>query len=210
MLERLKNAIEILKNQHIIRNQQEFVERIGYNKSSVSLILNGRTPLSKQFVSKVCEVFPMLNSKYLFDGVGEVMRMVKNESLDGVPYWNLYVTAGHSVSEIIGQNKPDGYIQGLPGADIAENILPVAGASMEPEISSSALVGVRKINNWETLNTERIYLIITTEDRMIKRIEHDSEDENILWCVSPNYPKFKIYKSDIIEIQRVCFVYNPK
>ncbi len=81
---------------------------------------------------------------------------------------------------------------------------------MEPEISTGALIGVRKINNWETLNTERIYLIITQEDRMIKRIEHDEDDDTILWCVSPNYPRFKIYKADIIEIQRVCFVYNPK
>lgn len=210
MLERLKIALDKLKTQRIIRNQQEFVEKIGYNKSSVSLILNGKTPLSKQFVLKVCEVFPMINKEYLLEGVGEVMKVIVDDSLDGVPYWNLYVSAGHSVSEIVGKNKPDGYIKGLPGADIAENILPVAGASMEPEISSSAIVGVRRINNWESLNTERIYLIITTEDRMIKRIEHDPENENILWCVSPNYPRFKIFKDDIIEIQRVCFVYNPK
>jgi phage repressor protein C with HTH and peptisase S24 domain len=98
----------------------------------------------------------------------------------------------------------------LPGIDVAENILPVFGMSMEPEISNGAIIGVRKMNNWESLNTERVYMIITHEDRMIKRIEPDSENEEVLWCVSPNYPKFKVFKSDIIEIQRVCFVYNPK
>lgn len=127
-----------------------------------------------------------------------------------IPYWNLPVSAGRSLVDIIGAAKPDGYINGLPGSDIAENILPVTGTSMEPEINPGAIIGVRKMNNWDTLNTERIYLIITTDDRMIKRIEHDAEIDNILWCVSPNYPRFKIYKSDIIEIQRVCFVYNPK
>lgn len=129
---------------------------------------------------------------------------------EGVPYWNLPVSAGRSIVDITGKIKPDGYIKGLPGADIAEHILPVAGASMEPEISSGAIIGVRKMNNWDTLNTERVYLIITHDDRMIKRIEHDETDMAILWCVSPNYPKFKIYKTDIVEIQRVCFVYNPK
>ncbi|WP_372756016.1 helix-turn-helix domain-containing protein [Labilibaculum sp.] len=134
----------------------------------------------------------------------------KDESIEGVPYWDLPVSAGHSITDIIGQHKPNGFIKGLPGADIAENILPVLGASMEPEVSNGALIGVRRINNWESLNTERIYLIITKDDRMIKRIEYDTENEDILWCISPNYAKFKIFKYDIVDIQRVCFVYNPK
>jgi phage repressor protein C with HTH and peptisase S24 domain len=96
----------------------------------------------------------------------------------------------------------------LPGSELTENILPVLGTSMEPEVTNGAIIGVRKMHNWETLNTERIYLIITRDDRMIKRIEHDTEDPSILWCVSPNYPRFKIYKEEIIEIHRVCFVYK--
>jgi len=146
--------------------------------------------------------------------IGETAIIELNESIPiygkEVPFWNLPVSAGRSIKDIIGASKPDGFISGLPGVDIAENILPVTGTSMEPEISPGAIIGVRLMNNYDTLNTERIYLIITSDDRMIKRIEHDSENEDILWCVSPNYPRFKIYKSDIIEIQRVCFVYNTK
>jgi len=127
-----------------------------------------------------------------------------------VPFWDLPVSAGHSVVDIIGDKAPVGYIEGLPGIDIAENILPITGMSMEPEISNGAIIGVKKIDNWETLNTERIYLIITHDDRMVKRIESDEENEDILWCLSTNYKRFKIYKTDIVEIQRVCFVYNPK
>ena len=146
--------------------------------------------------------------------IGETAIIELNESIPiygkEVPFWNLPVSAGRSIKDIIGASKPDGFISGLPGVDIAENILPVTGTSMEPEISPGAIIGVRLMNNYDTLNTERIYLIITSDDRMIKRIEHDSENEDILWCVSPNYPRFNIYKSDIIEIQRVCFVYNTK
>lgn len=148
----------------------------------------------------------------------ETLAEIAKESMDpfyeleqnAIPFWNLPVSAGKSVNQIIGANKPDGFIKGLPGADIAENILPVAGASMEPEVTNGAIIGVRKMDNWESLNTERIYLIITHDDRMIKRIEHDEENQEILWCVSPNYPRFKVFKTDIIEVQRVCFVYNPK
>jgi len=203
-----------LKEYLNIKTNKEFAEFLGIKPTALSMWYK-RNTYDIELIFKKCEG---LNAHWLLTGEGNMFtknteienHINKKPVVGGVPYWNLYVSAGHSVAEIVGKNKPDGYIKGLPGADIAENILPVAGASMEPEISSSAIVGVRRINNWVSLNTERIYLIITTEDRMIKRIEHDPENENILWCVSPNYPRFKIYKDDIIEIQRVCFVYNPK
>jgi transcriptional regulator with XRE-family HTH domain len=128
----------------------------------------------------------------------------------GVPYWNLPVSAGKSIVELVGKAIPDGYIMGLPGAEMAENILPVMGTSMEPEIYNGALIGVRKMNRWDMLNTERIYLIITRDDRVIKRIEYDPDDNSILYCVSTNYPRFKIFVNEIIEIHWICFVYNPK
>ncbi len=196
-----------------------------------------KTKLSNGFLDKVKDIgvskienilsaYPDVNPIWLLTGNGEMLlkdsykeitegsSMVNESSINfnnkGVPFWDLPVSAGLSLTEIKGKKKADGYVVGLPGADIAENLFPVTGMSMEPEISPGAIIGVRKIDNWETLNTERVYLIITREDRMIKRVEHDHENIDILWCISPNYPKFKIYKSEIIEIQRVCFVYNPK
>lgn len=163
-------------------------------------------------IKDIVEKYPELNLYWLLTGKGEMLK-ANPDGMDinrGVPYWNLPVSAGRSLMDIIGANAPTGYITGLPGADIAENIFPVTGTSMEPEILNGAIVGVRKMNNWESLNTERIYLIITRDDRMIKRIEYDPENDNILWCISPNFPKFKIFKTDIIDIERVCFVYNPK
>lgn len=178
--------------------QEDAATYFGCKQAFISQIERGKSSIPEYFISKVEADDKILKEE------------IKPENLKSVPYWNLPVTAGRSLVEIIGQTKPDGYISGLPGADMAENILPVTGTSMEPEVPEGALIGVRKMDQWETLNTGRIYLIITHDDRMIKRIEHDTENEAILWCTSPNYPKFKIYKSDIIEIQRVCFVYNPK
>lgn len=191
---------------------------------SIGLLGKSRKPgsdLSKKSIEKILNFYADLNKVWLLTGEGDMINaeFIPNHSGEeeaissiskSIPYWNLPVSAGKSVLDIIGKTKPDGFIKGLPGADIAENILPVIGTSMEPEVSSGAIIGVRKMNNWESLNTERIYLIITTDDRMIKRIEYDETNQDIIWCVSPNYPRFKIYKSDIIDIQRVCFVYNPK
>lgn len=201
--ERLKKYIE-----HKEISISSFCRAIGVSNAYVSSMNKSIQP---DKIESIALSFPDLNTGWLMTGEGDMLNIgSESQNAHQVPYWNLPVSAGKSLIDIIGQTKPDGYITGLPGADLAENILPVMGTSMEPEISGGALIGVRKANNWETLNTERIYLIITNDDRMIKRIEYDQEDKNILWCISPNYAKFKIYITDIIEIHRVCFVYNPK
>lgn len=201
-----------------ITTQAALAEHIGIHKSTLSSALNGNErAVTLPFLNRLREAFPECpHSGREFKARAYKMGFV-NEAQgtyevapSRVPYWDLPVSAGKSIVDVIGATKPSGYIEGLPGAHLAENILPVDGASMEPEVFPNALIGVRKMNNWETLNTERIYLIITMDDRMIKRIAHDKDDPDILWCLSPNYPEFKIYKSEIIEIQRVCFVYNPK
>lgn len=238
-LERIKAVVNWLKERGVIKNQAELGKMLGYtNVSSLSKIMNGKTAIPSNFTYKLARLDSRINEHWISEGwdkmtnesgkkeifnniiveetnsdlsddlASETNELCKTEKR--VPFWNLPVAAGQTISSTIGGYNPDGHITGLPGADIAENILPVVGVSMAPEVNPGALIGVRLINNWETLNTERIYLIITTDDRMIKRIEHDPEDEKIIWCVSPNYPRFKVYKSEILEIHRVCFVYNPK
>ncbi|RXQ96062.1 hypothetical protein EO244_04260 [Ancylomarina salipaludis] len=217
-----ERILALLDYLNISRNV--FAKKLGYERSqSVYDIINGKSKPSFDFFNKLfnSEYSELINSVWLITGKGDMLNkeqniVIENNNETGivprgaVPYWNLPVSAGQSIQKVIDNNKPSGYIKDLPGIDLAENILPVSGMSMEPEISNGAIIGVRKMNNWESLNTERVYMIITREDRMIKRIEPDKENEEVLWCVSPNYPKFKVFKSDIIEIQRVCFVYNPK
>lgn len=202
------------------------IEReIGVSKGSIARQLKSGKAIGVDKVENILLSHPDINPTWLLTGRGEMLISDEKEKVKSsvvntdefeelphgaVPYWNLPVSAGHSVAEVIGGKKPNGYIKDLPGIDLVENILPVSGMSMEPEISNGAIIGVRKMNNWESLNTERVYMIITHEDRMIRRIEPDEENNEVIWCVSPNYKRFKVFKSDIIEIQRVCFVYNPK
>lgn len=206
--------------------QAEVASKLGVRPQYLNAIMNGRRNASEKFVAKFCDKLNVnpndllaimqnyasgVDSRQDENGASnQVLEFSGDIPTGAVPFWDLPVSAGKSVVDIVGKKTPDGYIKDLPGLDLAENILPVYGMSMEPEVSEGALIGVRKMHSYETLNTERIYLIITAEDRMIKRIEHDLNNSNILWCVSPNYPRFKIYKADIIDIQRVCFVFNPK
>lgn len=189
-------------------------EKTGISEAAISRLLNGKSIRPNIRTTGLLANYFHITEDWLLTGEGEMLKVEYLITQDivskkSVPFYNSAVTAGRSLTEIVGKDKPDGYIN-LPGAEVAESILPVTGFSMNPEILSGSLIGVRLMNNWETLNTARIYLIITRDDRMVKRIEHDPKDDSILWCLSTNYPRFKIYKEDIIEIHRVCFVYHEK
>lgn len=194
-----------------------FFEEIGMSYSNFKG-KNKKTPLNSDTIVDILSKYPDINPSWLLQGKGEILTStsckVPDKSIQckqkKVPFWNLPVSAGKSVNEITGATKPDGFLTGLPGLDVAEHVLPVIGNSMEPEIPNGAIVGIKSLSNFESLNTERIYLIITREDRMIKRIEQDPNNPEILWCISPNYPKFSIPKSEIIEMHVVCFVYESR
>ncbi|MFV0366501.1 MAG: helix-turn-helix domain-containing protein [Mangrovibacterium sp.] len=166
-----------------------------------------------------------VDANWLLTGKGNMLikdeKLIKEEPLQivaepqadyasrGVPFWDLPVSAGKSVVDVVGKKKPNGYMY-VPGIGRAENVFPVLGMSMGEEVPDGSYIGVCKINRWESLNTQRIYMIITRDDRMVKRIEYDEENEDIIWCISPNYPRFKVFKEEIIEIHRVCVVIAPK
>ena len=220
-----KNEIIDALMAYLDMNNKEFAEFLGVKPSTIST-WKSRNTIDYDLVFAKCN---FVNAAWLLTGEGSMLKespsvespavgttgymanlMPAGTLSAGVPFYNLPVSAGHSTVDIIGTSTPDGYITSLPGAELAQAILPVIGMSMQPEIMPGALIGIRNVSSWESLNTERIYMIITRDDRMIKRIEHDPDNTDILWCISPNYQKFKIFKSDIIEIHRVCFVYNTK
>lgn len=188
-------------------------QKTGISEATLSRLLRSVSAKpNMKTMTKLAKYF-RTTEDWLLTGSGEMLKegilISKDKTRKSTPYWDLKVTAGRTLGDVIGKHKPDGFISNLPGADMAENIFPVVGFSMEPEIQNGAFIGVQLMSSrWEALNTSRIYLIITRDDRMIKRIEHDDEDKDILWCISPNYKKFKIFKEDIIEIHKVCFVYN--
>lgn len=127
-----------------------------------------------------------------------------------IPFYDLPVSAGQSPFDIEGSLRPDGYIKDLPGLSDTEALLPVKGYSMHPEVKEGAIIGVKKADNHDYLNTQYKYLIITNDDRMIKYIKHDLDNNDVLFCISPNYSDFRILKSEIIDIYRVTFVMNPE
>lgn len=120
-------------------------------------------------------------------------------------YKNLPVSAGQQdLASISMGEEPSGWIK---PAEVLTAIgaFPVVGCSMEPFIHQGDFITVAPLNNWDRIDPDKTYMIITKDDRMIKHLVADENDESILWCISPSYPKFKIFKNEVKAIFRITF-----
>lgn len=187
----------------------ELSKQIGVAQRTTNSYINeGRMP-SVDFILKLSSIFK-LNANWLLSGEGEMYidntPILLDEKVKGaIPYYaDLPVSAGQTgLSQIANEEKPTGYMS-IPNVS-AERIFPVIGCSMLPRIKAGDVIGVNRVNRWERVEPDKIYMIITNEERMLKRLRIDNDDNDILWCVSDNYQEFKIYKSEIINIFHVVY-----
>jgi len=78
---RIKSIVDFLKNEKIIRNQRDFVERIGGNYSVVSEIISGKRKISERFVDNICEAFPFISKKWILNEEGEMIIDVEPKKI---------------------------------------------------------------------------------------------------------------------------------
>ena len=59
--QRFRNVITSLKENKRVRNQQDFVERIGSDKTTISQIVNNKIMIPNNLFAKIKEAFPGSN-----------------------------------------------------------------------------------------------------------------------------------------------------
>lgn len=189
-------------------SNNKLADMLGLGQKTVNNYMNGSRKVSFEFIDSVIRTFE-LDANWLISGHGKAFVkespiVYKETYFDGaIPYYdNLPVSAGH-LEMFPANEEPTGWVK-LPGV-IAQGLFPVIGCSMKPEVNPGDVVGISLLDSWELVDPDKIYLIITHEERMIKHLAIDEEDDSILWCISPNYPKFKISKSDIKHLYRISF-----
>lgn len=191
---------------------------LGYSSSEkISRIKRGGKP-SYDILNDISNKFEIINLDWLISGKGEMLKStyqaapsinVVNQSNKncnikyGAPLYDLPVSAGIDFN-IHGSDKSIKGIIEIYGVK-CEAYFPIVGSSMEPLVDSGNWIGVNKIdivNDDPIINPTKIFFIITPDERMIKHIEYQYEDDFIT-CKSPNYNPFKIPVNDIKALYRV-------
>ncbi len=197
---------------HLDVGQNAFESKIGWSNGYI----NNTKSISADKLLAVVNEYPQLNIVWLLTGNGEMLKTDNSVKifvpedlpkqvgrLYRAPIYESYpVSAGLHGLSAIRDDKPDGYAY-----TTMPNVIffPVVGCSFEPVIYAGQYIGVVRLHKWDRVDTEKVYYILTREERMLKRLRVDEDDNSILWCVSPNFKEFKIYKDDIIEISHVFF-----
>lgn len=201
----------------VITSYNKSINSISVNKTEQRRFnrqINEGANITIETITSILDYFPDVSSEWLLKGDGNMfkksemtdMPIQHNEHIKGsIPFYkDLPVSAGESgLSEVTTIEKPSGYMQ-IPDVS-AERLFPVIGCSMLPTIKPGDIIGVNRVVRMDRVDPDKIYMIITREERMLKRLRIDNEDDSVLWCVSDNYKEFKIYKSDIISVFHVVY-----
>ena len=217
-MDTINERIRMILDKEYKGNVSEFARCSGVPQPTLSNIVGNRmSKPSADNIAKIINSHELISASWLVTGEGEMLKR-KNRTvsifhpedlpkqvgkLHLAPIYESYpVSAGDMGLSAVRDQKPNGYAYTtMPGV----TFFPVVGCSFEPTIKAGNYIGTVKLESWDRLDTEKIYFILTREERMIKRLHIDDEDDKTLWCVSPNFREFKILKQDIIEISHVFF-----
>ncbi len=195
-------VLRVLEYKHLNANSASRL--LGIPQRTINRQVNESGKIGMELVYSLLSKFPDISPAWLILGEGCMVAAKEQgaHSQNSAPFYSdLPVSAGYKDAFDPSHEIPSGYIS-MPNL-YAQFYFPVLGTSMEPEIHSGDIIGVNRVESLRELDSEKIYMIVTNESRMIKRCYSHKDDPELMWCVSPNYPAFTINKKDICAIFHV-------
>lgn len=188
---------------------KQFEERCDLSNGYVSSMRKGFGSIK---LDNVLREFPKINREWLLYGEGEMLKTDERDGIitistdqitevaRGTPVYDLDATCGHMLRnfedvEIIG------YVD-LPDISSDVHIITASGDSMEPEIFNNDRISVREVLSWDIIYFGQIYLVLTSDYRMLKYIrKHPTKsDYIILRSENEKYDDVELPKSEIVKL----------
>lgn len=195
-----ERVVAVLK--HIGMNVNRASKFLGVPQRTLNRQVNEGGNISMEIVYAILNNVPEISPAWLIAGEGAMLVGEEAPKTCTIPFYDdLPLSAGHRDAFDPTREKPSAYIS-IPTSQ-ADFYFPVSGNSMEPEFNDGDIVGVKRVDRSEGIVHGAVYMVVTNENRMIKRCYHDNNDPNLIWCVSPNYPSFPINKNDVCSLFKV-------
>jgi phage repressor protein C with HTH and peptisase S24 domain len=173
--------------------------------------------LGSDRILRIHTKYPELNIEWLVTGNGEMIKNAEREQKTieisesaisetkrkGALIYDIDATCGLSGRDIeFTDEKVIGSID-APEINSDSKIIFATGDSMLPLIASGDRGVIRKIESWDYFNYGQVYLIITNEYRLIKRVRrHPKDADNLILLRSenPDYDDIDLPKREIIHL----------
>lgn len=183
---------------------------------SKGYINKAKNPTS-DVLMKICGIYTDISPEWLVTGKGEMIKNTEREQKTieisesaisetkrkGALIYDIDATCGLSGRDVdFTDEKVIGSID-APEINPDSKIIFATGDSMLPLIASGDRVVIRKIESWDFFNYGQVYLIITNEYRLIKRVRrHPKDSDNLILLRSenPDYDDIDLPKREIIHL----------
>ena len=185
--------------------QKAFEERCGLSNGQINKMTNGTNTTT---LSKIAEVCPQLNLRWLLMGEGNMRKgnddsAVGASQTDQLPLIPFEAVAGPG-TPVYEDERIENFYQVSEFKD-CDFLIRVKGDSMSPHFTGGDLLACKKVVNAFFFQWGRCYVILTqSQGAMVKRIQ-PSEKEGCIRCVSDNvnYAPFDVPMDDIISVALV-------
>jgi Peptidase S24-like/Helix-turn-helix len=206
-------------------NQEDFGRKIGYSREVVSKVENGKMEPSKWFVEAVLK----FQNDYHFEQPGNDVKILGKFSHEPrklhKPFYKQIQTLKNLATEylvpLVGIKAQAGYVKGFEQTDFIETLekysLPpgvnpkglewsyfeVDGDSMEPTLSAGDILlsSLLPHEDWNEIKNFSVYLILTDEQLLVKRLYRKNETEWIL--ISDNSESYPQITTNVSKVKQV-------
>ena len=175
-----------------------------------------RGNLKKSYLNKFSDKY-FIDKDWLFNNVGEFKIIQNNTNHDAtkeltkikekkVPFYNFDFSGGWASEEIFSNLKPDFFIYNpeFERSDFACNLY---GNSVSKIIPSGAIIGLKKIYDWQIyFPSEYLYGIITKNDLRTVKFVKKNKDNRTLTLIS--CPENNAQEEEIIPIDFITEFYQ--
>jgi SOS-response transcriptional repressor LexA len=197
--ERLKEAIQYLVDNKIVKSRAEISRVIGIENSNLSNAINNKRSLPNDRIDALCNKYG-INKYWLTSGEGMMLLMSKD--YQKIPYYEIEATAGRI---FMPNQDMTQYIAGyvdLPDFNDCDFIIPVRGDSMAKYINHGDKIICKKHDHTRYINYGNAYAIWTTQDEfMVKYIRKGKDSMHVLiTSENPNYDSFDLSVNEIIDM----------
>lgn len=169
------------------KNTNSFTREIGLNRAeNLYQIKRGRNGISKSLVESIVSAYPELNRSWILIGEGEMLlkdeekKKAKLEN-NGVPYYegdNFYVLSNY------GDLFPTYFIN-IPSLKDCDLAVRLNSHALDPIAPMGSLAMLKRVNQNSVVYGD-IYIIVTEEGSMLRRVRRHPESKEILLLRSDN------------------------
>lgn len=209
--------------------QKDLAQMLGYTQHTISRFITGENELNGKFTSALLERFPEINKSYLLKGIKPIFLdevetpgtstdlVAETPAIYETPHktlkiFDLDVQAGAMPLFDDVSTEPSGSISFL-GSEHCDFAVKVHGESMTGKIANGGIIAVKEIKDLDIIPFGHIFLIFTSDLRMVKYIKRSEKGEQWLKVCSHNsaqFEDFDIKRDKVIKLFIVKKIINDE